>query len=159
MSRDDTRPRWRTKTDIAGLLPPETKAAENYRHATQPGLYLRIGKRRADGKVRRTFIVRLKTLQPDGTTKDDPRDIGLFADIGDGSKVIDIDTAVQEAIRLLTKEKAHKGGHTVRMIVQDAYDKLCEGLDSNTSQDSPDYATKLRKTVDSFPKLGHWGCG
>jgi integrase len=136
--------------DIMGVEPPTTRPSIEIWHETQPGFGVRIMKARADGKVRRTYIGRVAVLQPDGTFKEDKPALGLVEDIGTGDVVLKFKDAAERARKKFEAAKRIKAGGTVRMTVGDAYEKLCEGLDSPMSTDSPDYSHKLKTIYARF---------
>ena len=141
---------FRSVVDIMGVEPPTTRPSLEIWHETQPGFGVRIMKARADGKVRRTYIGRVAVLQPNGSFKEDKPALGLVEDIGTGDLVLKLKDAAELARKRFEAAKRIKAGGSVRMTVGDAYEKLCEGLSSPMSQDSPDYATKMQGIYARF---------
>lgn len=141
---------FRSVTDIMGIEPPTTRPSREVWHEVQPGFGVRVMKARADGTVRRTYISRVQVLQPDGTFKEEKPALGLVADIGTGDAVLTFKAAAELARKKFEAAKRLKAGGSIRMTVGDAYEKLCEGLSSPMSVDSPDYAHKLTSLYERF---------
>lgn len=146
---------FRTYGDVMGIEPPTTKAAIDVWHEVLTGFGVRIGKRRADGKVRRSYISRIEVVGPDGKEKEERPVLGLVQDIGTGDKVISFKDAEAEARKIVAENKLRRAGGTIRMTLNDAYEKLCSSLDSKHSADSPAYGQKMRSNYDRF--LAHLG--
>jgi integrase len=144
------KPTWRTMVDIMGLPPPATKPAEDYPHVSQQGFFVRLGKKRRDGVVRRSYIARVDVLQPDGTFQNGKVTLGLVEDYGTGDKVLTLRQAEDAARKAVEDSKRLKAGDSVRLTVGDAYAKLRESLDSPTTTDSPDYASKMTGVYARF---------
>jgi integrase len=141
---------WRTMVDIMGLPPPTTKPADDFPHVSQQGFFVRVGKQRSDGVVRRSYIVRVDVLQPDGSFKNGKVTLGLVEDYGTGDKVLTLRLAEEAARKAVEDSKRLKAGDSVRMTVGDAYAKLRESLDSPTTTDSPDYRDKMTGVYERF---------
>jgi hypothetical protein len=141
---------FRTLIDVMGVEPPTTKPALEIWHETQPGFGVRIMKRRSDGKVRRTYISRVAALQPNGTFKEDKPQLGLVEDIGTGDLVLKFKDAAELAKKKFDASKRIKAGGTARLTLGDAYEKLCEGMASKLSHDSPDYSSKMKSLYGRF---------
>lgn len=141
---------FKTLVDVFGVEPPTTRPSLEVWHESQPGFGVRIMKKRADGKVRRTYISRVDTLQPDGSFKEEKPQLGLVEDIGTGDRVLRFQEAQAAARKLVEDSKRVKAGGTVRMTVGDAYAKLCETLDSPVATDSPGYADKMKGVYERF---------
>lgn len=144
------KPSWKTLVDIHGLPAPETKPAEDYPHVSQQGFFVRVGKKRLDGVVRRSYVARVAVLQPDGSFKDAKQVIGLVEDYGTGDKVLTLREAENAARKAIEDSKRLRAGDSVRMTVGDAFAKLREGLESPTSTDSPDYGSKMVGLYERF---------
>lgn len=141
---------WRTMVDIQGLPAPTTKPSEDYPHVSQQGLFLRVGKQRLDGVVRRSYVARIDALQPDGSFKNAKVTLGLVEDYGTGDKVLTLRQAEDAARKAVEDSKRLRAGDSVRMTVGDAFAKLRESLDSPTTTDSPDYSHKLTDLYERF---------
>lgn len=141
---------FRTLIDIMGIEPPTTKPSIDVWHEVLTGFGVRIGKQRADGKIRRTYISRIEVVGVDGKEKEERPILGLVQDIGTGDEVITFKEAEAKARKTVAENKLRKAGGTVRMTLGDAYDKLCESLDGELSGDSPAYGEKMRSTYDRF---------
>lgn len=141
---------FRSVVDIMGIEPPTTRPSREVWHETQPGFGVRVMKARADGTVRRTYISRVPVLQPDGTFKEEKPALGLVQDIGTGDLVLKFKDASDLARKKFEAAKRLKAGGSVRMTLGDAYEKLCESLNSPMSVDSPDYSHKLKSLYERF---------
>jgi len=141
---------FKSVVDIMGIEPPTTRPSREVWHETQPGFGVRIMKARADGTVRRTYISRVQELQPDGTFKEKKPPLGLVQNIGTGDLVLKFKDAADLARKEFETAKRLKAGGSSRLTLGDAYEKLCNDLNSPMSVDSPDYAHKLKSLYERF---------
>lgn len=137
-------------TDIIGVPAPTDKASVEVWHETLVGFGCRIGRPRADGKVRRTYLARFDVLKADGSKSNEKVPLGLVADIGTGDPVLTYEQASTQATDMVRNAKTLARGGVVRMTVGQAYEALDAELKRPSSADAPSYAKRLRETYRRF---------
>lgn len=125
--RNDSKPTFTSFRSLLALPVPTDKPHEEYGHAEQPGFFVRVMRRTADGKVRRTYLHRYKItrLDENGVLKQSTKKekLGLVEALDKGDVATPYETALKRVLEKRTslKKQAFEAITSPRLTLEGAF--------------------------------------